>query len=418
MATSHQLAHGIIRDSRDRHFVDEVLVSWMAAPHSYTGEDVVEINSHGGIVITRRILELVLNCGARMADPGEFTKRAFLNGRIDLTQAEAVVDLINAKTQLAARIAGRHLSGELRQRVEAVRNTLTDVYALTAAGIDFPEAIEGDGSADKKTAALRLRQDVLAPINAFVKHHGMGQVVREGVRIAVVGIPNVGKSCLMNRLLDRERVIVSEIPGTTRDAVSDIANIDGIPVTIVDTAGIRETADPIETIGIQKAREALSSADLVLFLVDAGKPLGAEDQYILMLLDSIDAILVQNKIDLIDKKDLPITIGDAAGFPVVSVSAKFGDGFDTLKKMIVSTLTNDLAGAETDQVMPNARQTKQLTVCAECVATAIDMLDRQGEDEIVAIELESALAHINAVLGVDVSEDIMDTVFAQFCVGK
>lgn len=415
---SHRLVHGIVRDSRDGHFVDEVLVSWMAAPYSYTGEDVVEINSHGGTIVTQRILDLVLNCGARMADPGEFTKRAFLNGRIDLTQAEAVVDLINSKTDLAARIAGRHLNGELRQRVEAVREALRDVYALIAAGIDFPEEIDDEGGDDRKHAASRLRQAVLTPIHVYVEHHRKGQVVREGARIAVVGKPNVGKSTLMNRLLDRERVIVSEIPGTTRDAVSDMTSIDGIPVTIVDTAGIRETADPIESIGIQKAREALEAADLVLFLVDAGKPLCSEDQVILASLDALDAILVRNKIDLTDNQHEPTVNGKTISFPGVSVSAKFGDGFDALKELIVSMLTHEPAGAETEQMMPNARQTKELLGCAECVSSAIDILERQAEDEFAAIELERAMAHINAVLGIAAPEDIIDSVFERFCIGK
>lgn len=397
--------------------MDEVLVSWMASPHSYTGEDVVEINSHGGTVVMRRILNLVIDCGARLADPGEFTKRAFLNGRIDLTQAEAVADLINSKTELAARIAGRHLSGELRVRVEAVRDALRDVYAMISARIDFPEELDEDGS-EHEIIASQLQQRVLTPLKVFVGRHRMGKVIREGARIAVIGRPNVGKSSLMNRLLDRERVIVSETPGTTRDAVTDITSIEGLPVTIVDTAGLRETNDPIETIGIRKTHEALATADLVLFLVEAGKQLCAEDLGILATLEGLSVILVRNKMDLTDKKHLPMTKNGGRELDAVTISAKFGDGIDTLRPLIVSMLTSGPVCAEMDHVMPNERQTAKLITCAESVLRAIDIIANQGIDEIAAIEMDEALGHINSVLGIAATEDILDAVFARFCVGK
>ncbi|MFH1982776.1 MAG: tRNA uridine-5-carboxymethylaminomethyl(34) synthesis GTPase MnmE [Pseudomonadota bacterium] len=414
---SHHLVHGVIINCDDGSVVDEVLVSWMAGPHSYTGEDVVEINSHGGPVVIRRILGLVLDSGARMAAPGEFTRRGFLNGRMDLTQAEAVVDLINAKTERAARMANRQLGGEFKTRVEGILSVLKDAYAWVAASIDFPEDVGDDGS-HTAIIASRLEQDVLKPLRAFIEHHHVGQVLREGARIAVVGRPNVGKSSLMNRLLDRERVIVSDVPGTTRDAITDATSIEGIPVVLVDTAGLRKTPDPIEAIGIQKTQEAISTAQLVLFLVEAGSALHPDDIDNLLTLNDLPLILVRNKMDLTEAHDIPCMMPDREEVPVVVISAKYGDGIGALKRVIVDVLTWGQGDDEDNDVMPNQRQVRHLMEAASAVDRAIDILGRQGEDELVAMEMDSAVAHINMILGTTASEDILDTVFSRFCIGK
>lgn len=414
---SHQLIHGVIVDSDDGRFVDEVLVSWMAGPHSYTGEDVVEINTHGGNVVMRRILELVIGSGARIAEPGEFTKRGFLNGRIDLTQAEAVIDLINAKTARAARIASRHLSGDLRSRVEGVRQTILDAYALLAVSIDFPEERDGDDD-HQDTIVSRLQQDGLTPLRALLANHHVGQVLRDGARIAVVGRTNAGKSSLMNRLLDRTRVIVSDAPGTTRDVVSDATSIDGIPVVLVDTAGLRDTQDPVEAAGIQMTREAVASAQLVLFIVAAGEALQPEDAAIFAMLDGLPVILVRNKMDLTDIHHLPDVTGKREDVTAATISAKYGDGIDALKLLMVDMLTQGTGGEDDDAVMPNERQAAQIAQALDALGRAIDILRRQGEDEIAAIEMDSAVTHINSVLGIAATEDILDTVFSRFCIGK
>ena len=414
---SHHLHYGIVVDPEDEQTIDEVLVSWMAAPNTYTGEDVVEINSHGGRIVLHRILGLVLKAGARLADPGEFTKRAFLNGRIDLTQAEAVIDLITAKTNRAAQNASRQVTGELRNRIEAVGAAIRDGYAEVAARIDFP-----DDTADEhqSTAGLvaQLRVDVLAPMERFIENQQLGQVIREGARIAVVGRPNVGKSSLMNRLLDKDRVIVSDAPGTTRDAVADITSIEGIPIVFVDTAGLRDTVDPIEAIGIQKTREALASAQLVLFLVEAGLPMTEEDEKIRTSLGELPVILVRNKMDLTNAPDLPSVIPQPGKLVAVTVSAKHGDNIPALKRCLVDMLSHGHGDGESDDIMPNQRQAGLLVAACESMRRAIDILESRGEDELVAIEMDAALASINQILGLAAPEDIMDTVFERFCIGK
>ncbi len=414
---SRHLYHGIIVDPDGEQTVDEVLVSWMAAPNTYTGEDIVEINCHGGRIVLHRILGLVLSAGARLADPGEFTKRAYLNGRIDLTQAEAVIDLITAKTNRAAQNASRHLTGALSKRILAMGSTIRDVYAEVAARIDFPEdTADADLAID--AVVTQLREDVLAPIEECIENQHIGQVIREGVRIAVVGRPNVGKSSLMNRLLDKDRVIVSDAPGTTRDAVADITSIEGIPIVFVDTAGLRDTNDPIEVIGIQKTREALASAHLVLFLVEAGAPMTGADEKIFASLGPVPTILVRNKLDLTTALALPSIRPQPGKWVAVSVSAKYGDNIPALKREIVDMLTHGHGEGDRDDIMPNQRQAGLLVAACESIRRAIDILERRGEDELVAIEMETALESVNRILGIAAPEDILDAVFDRFCVGK
>ena len=414
---THRLQHGVVVDPADGTAVDEVLVSWMAAPASYTGEDVVEINTHGGSIVMRRILDLVLGAGARMAQPGEFTRRGFLNGRIDLTQAEAVIDLVNAKTETAARMAGRHLSGELKHRTLAVKDALRALYATVAARIDFPDDVD-DAVQWTGSAVSRLHQAVLAPLESLLAHHSAGQVVREGARVAVVGRPNVGKSSLMNRLLDRERVIVSQAPGTTRDAVTEITSIAGIPVTLVDTAGLRDTDDPVETIGIQKTREVLDTASIALYVVVAGTPLAHDDGILLDSLRDVPVIMVRNKMDLVTHHLEPPDNAHPTVTAAVTISAKFGQGIQRLKALIASVLTQGCDLADVNSIMPNARQAHHLSEARDALVRAVDILERQGEDELVAIEMDIALKQVNMVLGQHAPEDILDAVFSQFCIGK
>lgn len=416
-AISHRLIHGVIIDPEDGAVVDDVLLAWMAAPHTYTGEDVVEINTHGGVIVMRRTLSLVLNRGARLAEPGEFTRRGFLNGRIDLTRAEAVIDVVNAQTERAARLASRHLSGAMAQRMSEIRDAITSVYAHVSARIDFPEDLV-DGAEKTDALATQLETTVKQPMRRVLSRYRKGTVMRHGARIAVIGRPNVGKSSLMNRLLDHDRVIVSAAPGTTRDAVAEVTSLNGIPVTLVDTAGLRDTDDPVEAIGIQKTREAVSSAHLVLFLSEAGKALGQEDADILDSLEGLPVIMVWNKNDLVAATEAS-TDGAAAGtLASVTLSAKTGDGCDGLTHMITDLLTQGHDHDEDDAVMPNSRQTRHLSAAIEAIDRAIDIIGRQGEDELAAIELDLALRQVNMVLGIALPADILDDVFEQFCIGK
>ncbi|MFC1799153.1 tRNA uridine-5-carboxymethylaminomethyl(34) synthesis GTPase MnmE, partial [Thermodesulfobacteriota bacterium] len=275
---SHQLHHGYIVDPEDGRLLDEVLLSAMKAPHSYTREDVVEINSHSGTVILKNILALAVKMGARFAEPGEFTKRAYLNGRIDLTQAEAVMDMITARTDKSLEMAAAHLTGEFKAQVQSMRETLLQIITDIEAVIDFPEDI--DDLQASELVLEKLTKQMLTPLHKLVEHYHHAHVLRDGLVLAVVGKPNVGKSSLMNRLLRKERVIVSSVPGTTRDFIEETANIHGIPIVIADTAGLHETEDPVEVMGIQKTREYIDSADLILFVVDSSAPLTDADRLI------------------------------------------------------------------------------------------------------------------------------------------
>jgi tRNA modification GTPase len=290
------LNYGHIIDPDTGHFVDEVLLTVMTAPRSYTKEDVVEINAHGGRVALNTILELVLKHGARIAEPGEFTQRAFLNGRIDLTQAEAVIDIINARTDKSLQVATAHIDGKLRQAVEQIREFLIAFLARTEAAIDFPDDVQE--IAEPLKAAGEIEARVIKPLHDLIKNHVGGKALRDGLKIAVVGRPNVGKSSLLNCLVQKERAIVTSVPGTTRDMIEETLNIQGYPIILTDTAGLHDTDDPIEMLGIKKTIENLNGADLVLFMVEANRPLDAEDEMIFERVHAKPFIIVINKIDL------------------------------------------------------------------------------------------------------------------------
>jgi len=412
---SHCAAYGHIVDPTSGQTVDEVLLLVMRAPRSYTREDVVEIHCHGGPLPLRRILGLTLAAGARLAEPGEFTKRAFLNGRLDLSQAEAVVDVIRAKTDASLRMAVRQLGGVFSQKVRAFRKEILLLIARLEAAIDFPEEdIEELAARDVIEAADRLRAD----IDKLLATAQTGRILREGLKTVIIGKPNVGKSSLLNVLLGEKRAIVTEIPGTTRDIIEEFVNIGGIPIKVVDTAGIRETADVVERIGVAKAREAMAQADLVLLLLDASAPLAAEDKEVMDLLAGRPAVVRVNKTDLpavIDMEEVARHVPDK---PVVRISALEGTGVEELEKIIVEMVYSGRVTQAEGAFVSNVRHSELLRQARDSLAAALATVAAGMPPDCVVVDLRAAWEKLGEITGETVGEDIIDQIFAQFCIGK
>jgi tRNA modification GTPase len=388
--------------------VDEVLVSKMSAPATYTRENVAEINCHGGFVAADEILALALALGARPAEPGEFTKRAFLNGRIDLTQAEAVSDMIMAKTRLAGRAAASRLSGSLKRSVDAASSALANLMVRVEASIEYPEyedvALE---DAFVKGELERVSSDVEKLIESFRR----ASILREGMSVVICGKPNVGKSMLLNTLLERDRSIVTPIAGTTRDVVDDWINLDGIPVRLFDTAGIRTAADEIERVGVERSREAIGSADLVVFVVDGSSPLDEEDRQIYDSLDPALTVVVVNKADV---RTIEAT---ASAFPSpitlsAATRANLGELIEAIK------LAGALDEAPSEALVSKARHRDCLERANSSINAAIAASANGVEADLLEIDLRDALDQLGAITGVTTSEDIVEAIFREFCVGK
>ena len=408
-AKSHTLHYGhIVRNERR---LDEVMVSVMKSPATFTREDVVEISCHGGIRSTKAVLDAVLEGGARLALPGEFSKRAFLNGRIDLTQAEAVADLIHARTDLALSAANEQLAGKLSQRINQLRDDLMHVLAHVEAHIDFPdEDIEPDtmnGLVAKIENAGRFIDELLATANE-------GQLIRRGIRVAIIGRPNAGKSSLLNHLLGRDRAIVSAVAGTTRDTISEEAQIRGIAVVFVDTAGLQESDDAIEREGIRRSRESLGQADLVLHVLDASESLTTDDETYLAEFADKPRILVLNK------SDLPNQLGqaEASGSPSVSVSCLDGQGVEALKDAIRNRVWDGEITSEMLEVMINSRHQEALRRAGDSLQTAREQLRAGTPLDLVAVDLRIGTNAVGEIVGQTTTEDLLDSIFSTFCIGK
>ncbi len=413
---SHKLVYGQIVDPDDGHVLDEVLISLMKAPRTYTREDVVEINAHGGAVALQSILALVIKQGARLAEPGEFTKRAFINGRIDLTQAEAVIDVVNARSEKSLQIATAQMEGQLRKKVEAIRKRLITYMTHIEAAIDFPEEVED--LIDTQHMAAEVHEEVVHPLQRLIQKHLDARIFREGLRVAVVGKPNVGKSSLLNRLVQKDRVIVTAIPGTTRDIIEETINIQGLPVILSDTAGLHHTNDPVETIGIEKTREHVNGSDLVLFLVEAHRALSDEDYDIYANVNTKPLIIAANKIDLVSKGQNTIIPDSWSQCEQVRISALYGQGVDTLKERIISLAFGKKPLELDDVIVPNLRQKlafERSLTAAEDIASEM----RNGTAiDLVAISTREAIDALDEILGINVKIDILDQIFSQFCIGK
>lgn len=410
---SHTLHHGTIRNPKTGEMLDEILLALMRKPRSYTGEDVVEVHCHGGPFLVRQILELVLSRGARHAEPGEFTKRAFLNGRLDLAQAEAVLDLIRARTDAGMRLALGQVQGHLSKWVGELREELLDILVQVEAAIDFPEEeieLLQREQLGGKVEALRHK------IEQIIVTYDWGRLFREGARVCIAGRPNVGKSSLLNALVGEERVIVTPVPGTTRDVVEESINLGGLPVVLWDTAGIRDTEDQVERLGVELALKHVEQAEAVLVVLDGSEPTTGEDRSILNVVRGKKGLVVINKVDLPLKLDVQ-WLGEAAPEkPVLSISATDGIGLDGLKQSLRNLLLD--AQSEPPVVLTNIRHKAALEKAEAGLKEAVGGLSEGLAPELVAVDLQEAKEGLEEVIGSVTSDDILERIFSRFCIGK
>jgi tRNA modification GTPase len=412
-ARTGSLMYGHVIDPSDNTGVDEVLMSVMRSPHSYTREDVVEINCHGGAISVKRILETVLAEGARLADPGEFTKRAFLNGRINLAQAEAVFDVITAKTEEGMKLALEQLQGGLSEKLNNIMEGLIDIGASAEAYIDFPE----DDIETKTSLQIRERlAEIRKEIDGLSATFQEARFFRDGLAVAIVGRPNVGKSSLLNILLKKDRAIVTELPGTTRDLIEDYLNINGLPIRIMDTAGIRNSGELVEKEGIRRSLEAIDKADFIIALVDGSTPLEEDDLKLMELIRGKSAVIVINKSDLPAK----ISLGSISekGREYLYVSALTGEGIEELKSAIFHSNLRDWAEEREGVVVTNIRHRTALDKASSALGSALGLLLENRPLELFSIELRDALDSLGEIKGTVTTEDILDRIFSSFCIGK
>ncbi|MGO9535860.1 MAG: tRNA uridine-5-carboxymethylaminomethyl(34) synthesis GTPase MnmE [Limisphaerales bacterium] len=424
-ATTHTIHYGkIVRQGRS---VDEVLLAVLRAPRTFTCEDTVEITCHGGILPAKLVLDTLLENGARLAEPGEFTRRAFLNGRIDLAQAEAVADLIHSRTELALAAANEQLAGKLSQRINELRDEMMKTLAHVEAHIDFPDE---DISPDTQEQLIKRLEHGVAFMDELLRTANEGQILRRGIRAAIVGRPNAGKSSLLNQLLGHNRAIVSPIPGTTRDTIEETANIRGLPVVFIDTAGLREARDEIEQEGVRRSHESLARAEFILHVLDASEPLTPADEKYFAGFAGKKRILVVNKIDLPRRNVLPGSCRqshnykgqscrqDAGSTLVVEVCCLSGQGIEALKDAIKELVWSGEIKAEMLQVMINSRHQDALSRARAATQRTLDVL-RAGETlELAAGELRIAVNAVGEIVGETATEDLLDSIFSQFCIGK
>lgn len=409
-AKSHRIHYGSIVDPKSGSAVDEVLLSVMRAPATYTREDVVEVNCHGGLAPLWQVVRLLNAGGARQAEPGEFTKRAFLSGRIDLAQAEAVMDLIRARTELSLRAANEQLRGGLSQKIESVREQLIGILAGVEAGIDFPdEDVETPAGGTLHDAVSGAHEEV----ERLIKSHTFGRILREGAAATIVGRPNVGKSSIMNALLRQDRSIVTEVPGTTRDVIEESLNIEGLMVRIVDTAGIRDTHDMVEAEGVKRSLAAIEAADLAIVVLDGSAPLHDGDRRVLQEVGGKARVIVVNK------ADLPRRIGrieDTA--PLVEVSCADGTGMEALREAIAGMITRDGTAAAEHGWAVNERHRRELELARTALERALETTGRGMSPELIALDLRDALDHLGMIIGATYTDDILERIFSDFCIGK
>jgi len=394
--------------------IDEVVVTYFAKPHSYTTDDIVEISAHGSPVVLHHIVELAMARGARLAEPGEFTMRAFLNGRIDLTQAEAVRDLIDSQTLYQAKVAAQQLEGALSRRLQPIKQKLVELIATLEAGIDFAE---DDISVLPAAQILERIAAVRAPLEELAASFAYGKIVHEGLTLAIVGRPNVGKSSLFNRLVERERAIVTATPGTTRDLVSETVAIGGIPIKLIDTAGIRRALDEAESIGIRKSMEALADADLVLVVVDASHPHAEEDQQLLGQAQQRATIVVENKCDLTSRVRAAEQ-SSANGSSVVRTSATTGQGIAELRNEILRHVAGDSGAHRETGFLTNLRHQEKVREAITALAAARLAVENKIPHEMLLLDLYNALRPLDEITGATTTDDILNLIFSTFCIGK
>ncbi|WP_196237926.1 tRNA uridine-5-carboxymethylaminomethyl(34) synthesis GTPase MnmE [Calidifontibacillus erzurumensis] len=413
---SHTIHYGFIIDPETNEKVEEVMVSVLKAPKTFTREDVVEINCHGGLVSVNRVLELVLNEGVRLAEPGEFTKRAFLNGRIDLSQAEAVMDLIRAKTDRAMKVAMGQMEGRLSKLIRNLRQTILETLAHVEVNIDYPEYDD----VEEMTHQLLLEKasEIKTEIEKLLATSKQGKILRDGLSTAIIGRPNVGKSSLLNSLVHENKAIVTDIPGTTRDVIEEYVNVRGVPLRLVDTAGIRETEDIVERIGVERSRKVLKEADLILLVLNNAEPLTDEDRKLFEAVSGMDVIVIVNKIDLENRLNLDEVKQLAKDYPIISTSLKEEKGIDELEEAISSLFfKGKLEGGDITYVS-NTRHIALLNQAKKAIDDVIQAVHSDVPIDLIQIDLTRVWEILGEIIGDTVHESLINQLFSQFCLGK
>lgn len=423
---THTVHHGKIVDPRSNEPIDEALLTLFRAPRSYTGEDVVELSCHGGVAVLKSVLEAVIQSGARLAEPGEFTKRAFLNGKLDLVQAEAVNDLIRARTDGARRVALSQLDGALSSKVASARDDILGVIAAIEAAIDFPDDVE-----EPERCWLESRiESARATVSGLIETFSTGRIFREGLRVAITGRVNVGKSSLLNALVRHARAIVTPIPGTTRDVIEESLEIKGIPVVAIDTAGLRVTRDPVEQIGVELAERTIQSADLVLLVIDGSEGIVDADVDIFGRLEGKQVVVVINKIDLLAgdaRENIRAVCVEKFGqdYPVVMTSALLGEGIEDVERAVADTVQKSVSGlrasvdvAAESAVVTNIRHQQALRSALESLDRALDTLRADQPIDLLSVDLTAARDSLGLITGETATDDLLDRIFSEFCIGK
>lgn len=412
---THRITYGWIVD-KSAEYVDEALVLNMWEPHSFTGENVVEIQCHGGMVVLRKVLELVLGAGSRLALPGEFSKRAYLNGKLDITQAEAIMDMVNAKTEVAVKAAANNLQGSISQKVREARSDILLIIAYLEADIDFPE--EDIERLPAPELALRISL-IEKGLQEMLKTYQSGRIVRDGLKTVLIGKPNVGKSSLLNALLKEKRAIVTDVPGTTRDLIEQYYNLRGIPLILIDTAGLRKTEDLVEKLGVERTKETISEADLILYLLDVTKGATNEDIETVKQLPVENTIVLVNKIDLLTKNISEEELKDKLGqYKALFISAKESVGLDELEAGIYQMVFEQGLEISDKPYLSNARQKEAIERAYLFIKTAAEGAGQEMPSDFISIDLRSAWETLGEVTGETLGEDIIDQIFSKFCLGK
>lgn len=424
--SSHTIHYGYIVDKSNgqRSIIDEVMVSLMKAPNSYTAEDTVEINCHGGVLMTKRILETVIRNGARLAEPGEFTKRAFLNGRIDLSKAEAVMDIIHAKNNLALKNSVNQLRGSVFDFIQKIRNDILYEIAYIESALDDPEHISLEGYREK---LLEKTDDILGSLKKWMDSFDNGKILKEGIRTVIVGKPNVGKSSFLNLFTGEEKAIVTDIAGTTRDVLEESIYLDGIHLNMVDTAGIRQTTDKVEEIGVGKARKYADEADLILYVIDASVPLDENDYDIMEMISDKKFIILFNKTDLENcitedmvKCEFLLRVPDdfLSDFPLIRTSVKENKGMDRLEEMIKDMFFHGDISYDNESIITNVRHKEAMMDAYESMLQVKVSIENDMPEDFYSIDLMSSYASLGKIIGEEVGEDLVNEIFSKFCMGK
>lgn len=413
---SNTINHGYIFENNRK--TDEVLASVMRAPHSYTGEDTVEINCHGGLYLLNRVLQIIIENGARLAEPGEFTKRAFLNGRMDLSEAEAVMDLISSHNKYAADNSMKQLSGNLKEKIVNIRKQIIYESAYIESALDDPEHFDLTGYPEK----LKIKiNDFLNIISSMIDSYENGRIMKEGIKTAILGKPNAGKSSLLNFLSGHESAIVTDIAGTTRDAIEESVRIGSLQLNLIDTAGIRNTEDIVEKIGVEKALEISEEADLVLYVIDSSVSLDENDQRIISIIKNKNTIILFNKTDLdqaVSEEDINIFINNNHNIPILRISLKDGNGIDELEKILDSKFVSEGNQLNDEVIVTNLRHFQELKSAKESLLNVEKSIDDGMEEDFFTVDLMDAYRHLGMIIGEETGEDLVNEIFSKFCMGK